>query len=611
MLRIFVILSIGLFTLLPIFSFAQNKKLEADQNVIAPVSDQFYDSLKVKAYKRGFTRFIYKSLVSDRGTEPDAFQQKYNSLKNLNGKIIASINVKALEVFGPSFSDPDRRSELQIERWANNLHIKTSLKIIHKNIILKVGDEFDVDKMLDNERIIRSLPYIKDVRFLVSEKKENPRQVDILVLTKDVFSFGFDGKLRGLKSVEVEMSNQNIWGLGHQISARMVNHSEKEPYVGFEGYYTINNIGGNFIDFTVGYANTYKREGVGVSIDKQFIRTTTKFGGGASYFRLTRADRILFDDPVRTDFPLDYRYIDFWSGYAFQLKKNTPENRQLVLSGRVQSYEFFARPEPDLQNDQYFANSNFYMASLSLSKRKYVRDYLIYSYGITEDIPKGSLHEIVVGYDDNEFYDRWYTHAYFSTGNFIRYKPSYLHASLGVGGFFNSKRFEQGQVQLKANYISRLFKIGRQRGRQFVKLNYILGVRRYDLEKLYLRYDVGIRGFQSNEAFGKQRLSLNLESVFFQERKVLRFNVAFFGFADLGIIGSNRKVIFNQDYYAGFGAGIRLRNESLVFKTLQLRLAYYPGHPADIGGLGVIFTERSQSEFFDFQARKPKAFRFE
>jgi hypothetical protein len=84
-----------------------------------------------------------------------------------------------------------------------------------------------------------------------------------------------------------------------------------------------------------------------------------------------------------------------------------------------------------------------------------------------------------------------------------------------------------------------------------------------------------------------------------------------FSFFDLGIIGSNKKMIFTQDYYAGLGMGIRIRNENLVFKTILIRLAYYPNHPADMGGVGFILEEQSRTRFYSFQPRKPEPIVFD
>jgi hypothetical protein len=358
------------------------------------------------------------------------------------------------------------------------------------------------------------------------------------------------------------------------------------------------------------YANTYRREGVFFDLERQFLLTTTRWGGGLSFYRFTRSDYLVDYDRFIIDFPLNYMAVDLWNGYAVHLNDNSSSGMQLVLSGRFRHMKFFERPEPSVEGRQYYSGSRLYMGSISLSKRNYIRDRLIYSYGITEDIPKGFLHEWVFGFDDNEFTDRWYSHLYFSTGSLIRYKPSYLFASVGVGSFFNSRHLEQGQIEFNGNYISRLFNVGQQKARQFVRLQYLRGFRRFDEETLFLKDDVGIRGFYSKQATGKQRVVLNLETVVFQRKTIAGFNLAFFGFGDLGIIGSEKKAVFKGDYYSGIGGGIRIRNENLVFKTIQIRLAVYPNHPQDASGFGFIFTEMGHEDFYSFQPRKPEALRY-
>lgn len=576
-------------------------------------SEQFYDSLKYKAYRHRITRLVYDNIVSKKKKNSQLkFEKESDDLNALSGKTIASVRIQQLDIIGPSFSDTSRVSQTWLGQLANNVHTQTNKRIIKKNILIHVGDSVNVEKVLENERIIRQLPFIKDVRFLVEEDSLYTNQVHVTVLTKDVFSFGIGGNINGLKAASLKMYNQNIWGIGHQISATMVGHVDKKPYVGFEGYYTVNNIGGNFVNISLGYSDTYKRHGAAFISDKEFLTSTTKWGGGVTAFRWKRADRLIDDGPVILDYNLDYRYLDFWSGYSFQLNENySYKNSQLVFSGRVRQYRFFKRPEPDHQNNQYFANSTFFLASLSLSRRHYIRDHLIYSYGITEDIPKGFLHELIVGYDNNEFENRWYSHLYFSSGNFIKYKPAYFFASTGFGGFFNTKRFEQGLFEMDGSYISRLYQIGNKNFRQFVKMNYMIGVRRFDLENLYLSRDKGIRGFNSNMALGTQRLKVSFESVLFPPKRVLDFNFAFFSFLDLGVIGSNKEFLLNQDYYAGIGVGIRIRNENLVFRTLQLRLAFFPNHPPDMDGVGFDLSEQRKSHFYSFQPRKPDILRFE
>ncbi len=568
-------------------------------------TELFYDSLKTKAYRNGFTKLVYSAVVNGKSSD-DGLSVQYEILQKLQGKTITSIKLIRLDVFGPSFQDTTKAARTKVGAFGNKLHTKTNQRIIRKSLVVEVGDTLNVDEILENERIIRTLPFIKDVRFLAVENQLDSSQVELTVLTKDVFAFGVGGRLNGIESASLEMYNKNIWGIGHQISAKVIGNKDDEPYVGVEGFYTINNINGDFINLTLGYANTYKREGILFAFDKEFIQTTTKWGGGLAAYRLLRSDRLVDNNQVPVESPLDYSTIDAWSGYSFQLNNNRPTKKlQLIVSGRIRHLKFFERPESGIDNNQYFANSNMYLGSISLSRRTYVRDELVYSYGITEDIPKGFLHEWVLGYDDNEFVKRWHSHLYFSTGNILGNKPIYLFASAGVGSFFNANRMEQGMAELNVNYISRLFNIGSQQVRQFLNLRFIYGINRFEQENLYLGNGRGIRGFRSAEAIGKQRLSLNAETVFFQKKNILDFNFAFYGFADVGVIGPSETSIFNENCYAGIGTGIRIRSESLVFNTLQLCLAYYPMHPSDVDDFGVTFTERSKSRFYSFQARRP------
>ncbi len=570
-------------------------------------SGLFYENLKEKANQNGLTKLLYNTMIVNQEGEDEIPE---NDLQKLNGKIISSVEVKSLDVFGPTFRDTSKVTQSKLGELGNKLHIKTNQKIIQKNILFNPGDTINANKILENERIIRNLPYIQDVRFWVNPNPADTSQVDLIVVTKDVFSFGLDIEFNKGTSASMEMYNKNIWGIGHQVSAKVTGDTNKQPYIGVETYYTINNLNGTFVDLNLGYMNTSNKEGIQLSFDKEFLLTSTKWAGGFSFYRLYRSDRLNGNDPLRVD-RLNYNTLDGWAGISFELnKRKANKNLQLIFATRLRHLKFFDRPEPGEDDKQHFANSNLYLWSLSLSRRNYIRDQLVYSYGITEDIPKGYLHEWVVGYDDNEFLKRWYSHLYFSSGNYLPQKAGYLFSSLGVGGFFNTKNFEQGLAQFKINYISPLFKIGSQQMRQFIGLKYLAGLQCYDQEKLYLNDEVGIRGFQSNKVTGQKRLTFSIETVFFQKWNLLDFNFAMFTFADIGLIGPSNRSIFQQKPYSGLGLGFRIRNENLVFKTLQFRFAYYPNPPSDMNNLAVTLTERGKSDFYSFQAHQPEPFIF-
>ncbi len=573
--------------------------------------DRFYDSMRVKAEQNGIIRLLHNSIIHKPHPFVDKKAMSMEYYYRFKGKTISQIKIKALEIFGPDLNDTTKQAKSRLEKFANRIHTKTNLNIIKKNLLFREGEQLDPEILYENERILRQLPFIQDVRILLNTDTLYPGLVKVTVLTKDVFSFGVTGNAEGEKA-NFEVYNRNIFGAGHEISVKMVGHLHKEPYLGLETYYSINNINGKFINVSAKFSNTYMKEEAGFNIEKEFLTPLTKWGGGIKGNRLIRTNQIIDSDPVKLDeTPLNLLLLNAWAGRSFQINPGKFSNSQITLAGRIVHQYFYKRPEPDISNNQYFSNRTFYLAGITWSQRRYIRDQLIYSYGITEDIPEGFKNEVVAGYDANEFGNRFYTHIYLSNGNLLPGHPGYLFLSAAAGGYFNKLTFEQGLARMDVNYISRLFKLKNKRCRFFGKLDYMLGIRRFDVENLLLRHGGHIRGFSSSLPKGKQRLSLNLETVFFQQREIYKFYIALFLFADVGIIGSNKEFIFNEHYYSGLGIGIRLHNESLVLKTIQLRLAFYPYHPKNMNFAAFILEERTKHNFYEFQPTEPEPLRFQ
>lgn len=572
----------------------------------------FYDSLAVRASRHKITKWLYDWMICSAKVPNQGELLSYEYYQTFAKKTIGSISIKSLEVFGPDFSDTAKTTRIWIEKMANKMHSKSNLSVIRKNLWIKEGQSLDPDLVMDNERLLRSLPYLKDVRILITPREFNSEVVDILILTKDVFSFGISGAVGNIQNGQIELYDNNILGIGHEIGAKLIAHTSKSPHLGFEAYYAINNVKGNFINFSAGYANSFLRQSIFFSLERGFLKPSSVFAGGLTFLRNFRSNQAYLFDPVSSITPLDNLFMDIWYGRRLKLGIKTNDGRfQTTFSGRIRYNKFYDRPLPDLNNQQYFSNSIFYLGSLSFSQRSYIRDYLIYSYGITEDIPKGYLHELVFGFDKNEFGDRFYSHVFLSSGNIFKNKPYYFYSSLAYGSFWNSKGLQQGMADANVNFISPLFQLWHVQTRQFIRLNYTTGINRFEEENLLLRTHEGIRGFGSRIGNGKQRLTLNIENVFFQKKAILNFQTAFFTFFDVGIVGPARQSIFNQSYYAGLGLGLRIRNENLVFKTIQIRLAYYPNHPSDLSSFGFILDGISKTRFYSFQPRGPEPLRFE
>jgi hypothetical protein len=604
---------LGLIFINPFFLVAQDAKQDSSAIHLNNnhKQEQFYDSLKVRADKRKFTRLMYDFMVSPPRPYVDKKALALNYYSQLEGKIISEIKIKALDVFGPTFQDTARTTSKKIEKAANKIHTKSNLKMLEKLLLFKVGDEVDPEVIYENERLIRSLPYIKETNIILQQDSVYSGLVKVLILIKDRFSFGATGNVKGVQSAAFEIYNNNIFGVGHEISFVFAGHMNKQPYLGTETYYKIKNIQGKFVDVSLAYLNTYKSEGFRFTFDKPFITPTIKWGYGATGLRMFRTNYIFEDDVIYSEIPMDLTYYGAWAGRSFQIKQNKLEAAQIVLSGGFNSRKFYLRPAIETDNINYFSNRTFLLSSITFTQRRFIQDELVFSYGITEDIPEGFKNEIVYGFDMNEFGNRHYAHIMLSNGNLLINKKGYLYLQGDIGSFYGKRGFEQGQVDARVYFISKLFNLGQKGSRLFIKTDYTVGIHRLEIENLNLSRLNTIRGFRSAQVYGKQRLSLNLEYVLFFQKEFYKFNMAVFGFTDIGVIGSNKEFIFTQNYYSGIGLGLRLHNENLVFKTLQLRLAFYPFPPSDMSLVGFVLEEQSKRQFYSFEPTQPRPLKFE
>ncbi len=570
----------------------------------------FYDSLQYRAGKSKVTGWLYDMMVSSPSPQLDEKTIALNYFQAFEGMLIEKINIKPLDVFGPTLTDTTRQTDKWIEKAANRIHNNSNLNTIRRQLLFHIGDAIDPELMAENERIIRQIPYLKDVRFLIEQDSLYSAFAIVTVLTKDRFSWGVSGGLNGTKSGDLEVYNKNVLGIGHEFSLRFVGHLNREPKAGVETFYRINNIGGRFLNIDLGYLNTYMREGFVINLQKPFISNEIKWGYGLTGSRLLRTTKITENHPIELEDPISESYNNIWVGHSFDLGRMDGLTRQLTPSVGIRNLHFYDVSEVPEGSEHFFANRTLYMAGLTWSQRMYVQDKLIYSYGIVEDIPVGFKQEMYYGYDANEFGDRHFLQLFSSNGTLLS-RGGYLYFSAGINGYFKNRNFEEGMIRTDMNFFTGLKAAGTKMMRTFVKLNYTLGINRYPFEYLSIGGENYIRGFNSNNATGQQRLTMNLEHVIFFPSEFYGFKMALFGFADLGIIGPNKQVIFKEDYYAGLGVGIRLHNENLVFDTFRLRLAFYPFHPKDTGFIGFIFDEQLKTRFNSLEPTAPQPIPFQ
>ena len=134
-------------------------------------------------------------------------------------------------------------------------------------LLFKVGDHVNPLLMAENEKLMRDLSYLEDVSFHLEPVESNPDEVNVVVISKDKFEYGINMSFNADNS-DVEIINENVFGLGHQLNVGMAQKNAYLPEMGIYLSYHVNNLFGRFINSTVGFSDTYLKKGWNVSAEK-------------------------------------------------------------------------------------------------------------------------------------------------------------------------------------------------------------------------------------------------------------------------------------------------------------------------------------------------------
>ncbi len=588
---------------------------------------EFYENLKEKASTRKTTRELFNLLfnVSEDSKKPQTDPWAHIP-EEYDHKIVGNIYLKQIDIFGPRVTDTTRLPKTKIAVFINNTHINTHDRVIRHNLLLEEGDEISQQKILDNERVLRSLRFIKDARILIQPRSADSDTVDLLVLTQDVMALSGSVEPEGLTAANIHIDHNNLLGMGHALNNAVIIEPKDKQYIGYRGTYEFSNIRGSFVQGNIDYFNTNFENIYRLRLNRDFITPAIRYGGGAevSYYDRTTLSPLIDSfqaaDTFSTseDLPLinySYWYQDYWLGRSF-IPRFIENNRRsrITLALRYVQTQFDNRPVVLEDSNTAFHNHKRMLASVGFSKRYYTTEQLVFTYGRTEDIPIGYLLELTSGMQLGEFYDRWYTGIGFSTGKYLR-RWGYMSFVSQLGGFWKDQRPEEGIVQLGLRSFSYLIHRKRTKYRLFADINYTTGIKRrqainFQESYINIRDNNGIRGLRSGELEGNQRLTLSLESIAYMPFSLYGFNFAFFTFADVGWISQPGEAIFKSKTFQGYGVGIRVRNENLAFKTFQIRLAVYPIVPEGAQMIGFQIGSIPLPRFTDFNTKRPDIFRF-
>ncbi len=577
----------------------------------------FYKKLYNYSQDKKFLFLLYRSVFN-----PPIRDEKINKKKKIKvvavplekykGKIIRNISILTLEPFGSNIDDTSHKPHSLVQKGGNFLHIKTHDWVIKNYLLIKENDLMDPLKVEESERLLRDSKFLREAKISVVPIPGTKDSVDLEVLSQDYWSIRPDITASSSR-VRYRIQETNFGGFGHVFDNRITDLlNESSPLI-LDGTYTVPTIGNTYISPSIYYGTSPENNIRGLSINRPFFSPLTRVAGAIDFLSRAKSDSIRFSDD--TLFYYNYKSFlsDYWLGYSWKLKNGeTVEERstRLVTALRYSALRYPTLSPSNEQIQSHFSPSDFYLASISLSSRKYIKEKYILKFGEIEDVPVGNKITFTTGLEKRNDGQRSYYGVYGATGRYFK-RFGYLYGGLGYSTFLQKSHLFKSEISAEAIYFSPLAKIASWWSRQFVSYNFVYGINREADEFVRLNGDIGVPGYKYEVPYGTSRMILTYQAVLYTPYEFLGFRFAPIFIASAGIVGGYNQSVFKGRVYQAYGIGLLIKNELLVLNTFQITVALYPVLPGGGSAIGFNPVKLNENRFRDFDIKRPSVSTFE
>lgn len=562
--------------LLPVLVTAQEPRDSVNNKRDTSRAGQFIGNIT-----RGkMSQRLLKSITRKSEGDPTRTVRSEEAFLPYEGKIIRRIDIRQLG-FEKTVYDTTRNIRSTITRLGNALHSNSRDWLIHDNLFVKKNRPLNPWKLADNERYLRDLDFILDARFYIVPLAHTSDSVDLVVVTRDVFSIGGSFSPGSDFKSRFALYDANLAGWGQRVQINGLFEDARDPSFLYEVLYRKNSIGGSFVNGTVGYTQLNSASSYGpeeenayyLRFDRPLVSPYTTFAGGMELSKNWSENYFQRDNTLFRD----YRYVitDFWIGYNIGAKNNMANRNRHFLAIRAFEQHFTRQPEQTWEKtNPLYNNRRFVLSGLTFFKQNFYTTSYIYGFGRTEDVPYG--HHLSFYAGGAEELGR--TRAYFGLEAEKRIAGNHNEFyTLGFrAGGYHHGRLEDGAILAYASLLSQLIEYRSLLIRQLIDIDYARVFRQHTSLPLNINDSFGIRGFHADSLLGTKRFHIHTETVAFTTLSLFGFRIAPFIYGEMAFISQpNRGIFYDKPYY-GFGGGLRTRNENLIFGTVELRISHFP-----------------------------------
>ncbi|TRZ75347.1 MAG: hypothetical protein D4R94_06905 [Chitinophagaceae bacterium] len=505
------------------------------------------------------------------------------------GKRIRSIQIEQKH-FGTSVTNANNIKKDALTKFADKLHNKNSENTIRKNLLIHEQEILDPLVIAYNEKWLRDLPYLQDARILSSLSTLDTNEVDIYIITKDIFPFGGSFNIRNADSYNATFSTENANDGGNAFSLSHNFDKNREINTGWGFDYTSRNVKGSFTDITLGAKSFAPNIADGelsestfyINGNRPLLTPNSKWTWGFDFNKANNKNVFLSkwsDSLFNSTYNYNLKYFDAWIGYQlfskqYSLKAN---NSHYFVQMRYFENLFQQRPTDYLaQIDKNYQNIQAYLSSFTLFKQKIIRTQYLYGFGRNEDLPTGKSAVITAGTYSRERNALPYLGIQLESYKLLK-NENFRHTILSAGssyddGQLQDLRFIVSLEQInKLRYLESGFKY-----RSIINVSFTETLKNKFNEALLISSSYGIPQLNNERIYGGSRITANWESVWYNSKSFFGFRTSPFAFGNITYLRTVGQPIGDGDIYSSLGSGMRLRNENLIFGTIELKAFYFP-----------------------------------
>jgi hypothetical protein len=545
-------------------SFAQTTIIDKVKNAVTGKSESMTDSARINLLKQ------------------------IRSLKSYTGKRINSITIEQHD-FLTSIDSKDSKMKDLFSKLGNTLQSNSKSRAIKENLFFKEWDVFDPSIVAYNEKWLRDLNYIQDAKITAIVTPYDTNQVDIIVVTKDLFTYGGEVLLNNKDAYSAKINNINLMGSGNSVQVIQNFENERKPKSGWGYDFGLSNILGSFISINAGvnqFGNNLANNVLSakknyISVQRPILHPNSKWLGGIEYLETVNNNVFpgKWDSIFEQQLNYNLKHKDFWIGYQLTRKDKSiklNEYRQFIQYRHLEN-NFKERPiDYLLQLDRNYQNLKADFISYTLVRQSVYRTRYLYGLGRYEDLPIGRSLTWTTGKYEIEKDKAAYVGFKFEQYKLSK-KENYTHIIANIATGYINQSIQDFRFLASLEQFSKLKYLNNGYGyRQIINLSFTQTLKNKYNEALRINSIYGIPQLNKEQIKGGTRLSANLETVLYNNRPILGFKSAPFVFGNLTYIRTVGDPILNGAIYSSIGSGLRIRNENLVFGTIELKGSYFP-----------------------------------